>query len=361
MSAMGADRAHAAPGDVTEPNTYIPIAEKATPSGVATLDADGKILIAQLPDLSPTFDTQIAPLRPLARTRKSPGLLPIFKNATVAAQPLAVGVDGYVYATATDSSNRLLRSKDGFQTREVGVKFSDLGNPGAIVYAARHAEGFVAMLSTGTSTGKTGSLWYSPESFINGWTKITDTQSLIGLSISRPVPTKAGTVQLVGDYVSGLVNPTCRLRLTRDGGKTYTVIRTKTQVSTAYNNHWHGCGYDPSTGPNGRIWASGGDGENNIWEYSDDWGASWTAVPHTGGAGPDEPGASIYNHPTMVITGPQDKMFVTPDGSASLAEYGHQTREPESWRWRMSSRPSPAMGSTGVGPMRRAQTWIRFI
>ncbi|PTT69446.1 hypothetical protein DBR22_03825 [Arthrobacter sp. HMWF013] len=53
---MGAGRAQAAPDDKTLPtNTYIPAAEKATPSGVATLDANAKILPAQLPDLSATI------------------------------------------------------------------------------------------------------------------------------------------------------------------------------------------------------------------------------------------------------------------------------------------------------------------
>jgi hypothetical protein len=55
MSVMGADSAQAALGDETDPIRYIPVAEKATPSGVATLDANAKILPAQLPDLSATY------------------------------------------------------------------------------------------------------------------------------------------------------------------------------------------------------------------------------------------------------------------------------------------------------------------
>lgn len=57
VSAMGA--AQAAPGDKTTPNAYIPAAEKATPSGVATLDANAKIPAAQLPDLSATITPQV--------------------------------------------------------------------------------------------------------------------------------------------------------------------------------------------------------------------------------------------------------------------------------------------------------------
>jgi hypothetical protein len=55
MSALGADSVQAAPGGNTASNTYIPVSEKATPSGVATLDAYAKIIPAQLPDLSATY------------------------------------------------------------------------------------------------------------------------------------------------------------------------------------------------------------------------------------------------------------------------------------------------------------------
>jgi hypothetical protein len=52
---MTTNSAHAAPGDKTSPNTYVPMAEKGSPSGVATLDAEAKILATQLPDLSTTY------------------------------------------------------------------------------------------------------------------------------------------------------------------------------------------------------------------------------------------------------------------------------------------------------------------
>lgn len=51
ISALSADSAQAGPGD----RTYVPIAEKGAPSGVATLDVQSKIPSAQLPDLSATF------------------------------------------------------------------------------------------------------------------------------------------------------------------------------------------------------------------------------------------------------------------------------------------------------------------
>lgn len=61
MSAVGAGSAEAAPVD-TDLKTYIPITEKASPSGVATLDANAKILPAQLPDLSATIAQQVLPV-----------------------------------------------------------------------------------------------------------------------------------------------------------------------------------------------------------------------------------------------------------------------------------------------------------
>ncbi|MBT2248092.1 hypothetical protein JHV56_05175 [Arthrobacter sp. BHU FT2] len=54
-AAMSAGSAQAAPGDKTSPNTYVPLAEKGAPSGVAALDASAKIQPAQLPDLSGVY------------------------------------------------------------------------------------------------------------------------------------------------------------------------------------------------------------------------------------------------------------------------------------------------------------------
>ncbi|MEV7572215.1 glycosyl hydrolase family 28-related protein [Pseudarthrobacter sp. NPDC089323] len=56
MSLLGAKNAHAAPNDKTPPpNTYVPIAEKGSPSGVATLDADAKVSQTQLPDFTAIY------------------------------------------------------------------------------------------------------------------------------------------------------------------------------------------------------------------------------------------------------------------------------------------------------------------
>ncbi|MDQ0922315.1 hypothetical protein QF038_000823 [Pseudarthrobacter sp. W1I19] len=59
VSAMAAKSAQAAPGDKTLPNTYVPVAEKGSPSGVATLDATAKLIPTQLPDLSATYGSEI--------------------------------------------------------------------------------------------------------------------------------------------------------------------------------------------------------------------------------------------------------------------------------------------------------------
>lgn len=55
VSAFSANSAQAAPGDKPSLNTYIPIAEKGSSSGVAALDAAAKIVHSQLPDLSATY------------------------------------------------------------------------------------------------------------------------------------------------------------------------------------------------------------------------------------------------------------------------------------------------------------------
>lgn len=52
ISARGTTSAQAAPGDKPAPNTYVPLAEKGAPDGVAVLDANAKIPSTELPDLS---------------------------------------------------------------------------------------------------------------------------------------------------------------------------------------------------------------------------------------------------------------------------------------------------------------------
>jgi hypothetical protein len=55
ISAIDARNAQAAGGDKAGANTYVPIAEKGAPSGVAALDVNAKLATNQLPDLSGTI------------------------------------------------------------------------------------------------------------------------------------------------------------------------------------------------------------------------------------------------------------------------------------------------------------------
>lgn len=55
ISAIGANRAEAGPGDKTPATTYVPVSEKGAPLGVANLDLESKIPRALLPDLSATI------------------------------------------------------------------------------------------------------------------------------------------------------------------------------------------------------------------------------------------------------------------------------------------------------------------
>lgn len=59
-SVLGVSSALAAPGDKNPPNTYVPVAEKGAPLGVAVLDSNSKVPLAQLPDNSNKLDVATA-------------------------------------------------------------------------------------------------------------------------------------------------------------------------------------------------------------------------------------------------------------------------------------------------------------
>jgi hypothetical protein len=61
ISALGNNSAHAGPGDKNPSTDYVPIAQKGTASGVATLDAGAKIPSTQMPDLSQSYAPAISP------------------------------------------------------------------------------------------------------------------------------------------------------------------------------------------------------------------------------------------------------------------------------------------------------------
>lgn len=56
-SAISGRAANASPEGMTPPVAYVPLAEKGTASGVATLDTESKIPPAQIPDLSATYES----------------------------------------------------------------------------------------------------------------------------------------------------------------------------------------------------------------------------------------------------------------------------------------------------------------
>lgn len=61
ISAVSATSTQAAPDDAFPTNTYVPVAEKGSPSGVASLDVNAKILPTQLPDFSASYANGIQP------------------------------------------------------------------------------------------------------------------------------------------------------------------------------------------------------------------------------------------------------------------------------------------------------------
>lgn len=84
---------------------------------------------------------------------------------------------------------------------------------------------------------------------------------------------------LAGVYGWGRANR--ELILSKNGGKTFEVIKTTTNVATdGYNSHWHDVSIDYW---HGVLWASEGDGPENrrLW-YSHDLGKTWTLVKDGG-------------------------------------------------------------------------------
>lgn len=221
--------------------------------------------------------------------------------------PLDIGSDGWVYgASRVPGDNTIIRSADGFATRESGPKFSDLGDGRIVRTVTRTAEGYYAVLSGSTWGSDFSTVWFS-ENWASGWTKVHEMRHVLQISISRPVPTDEGTVILLGEYGNGDVR---RVFLSRNGGRTWSQIYTHTRKPgvTETNNHIHHAMFDPDMG---RIWVSAGDGLNSYMGYSADWGATWTPVP---AKLPliDNPGAT-YRQPT-ILTPTSSRIISTPDG-----------------------------------------------
>lgn len=129
ISAIGASRAEAGPGDKPPPTTYAPMSKKGAPLGVATLETESKISPALLPDLSATIwgTTGVAAAGPAHTTKIVPGNFSVDANGGVCS-PSIVNSTSYsnsrvqltttgtlVHQTVTDN-NPILRVENGSAT-----------------------------------------------------------------------------------------------------------------------------------------------------------------------------------------------------------------------------------------------------
>lgn len=132
-------------------------------------------------------------------------------------------------------------------------------------------------------------------------------------AFSRPTTIAGDTWMTVGEYVTGRTPsvPTKRF-LTRDGGLTWTVIRTVTPKNTTANNHCHTSLIEPS----GRIWASDGDGPNSWFGYTDDLGKTWVPVKTPPGTEVSDPGGEFQQPTTMIDFTTDGRIGVSPDRGA---------------------------------------------
>lgn len=123
ISAIGASSAQAGPGDKNPPTTsYVPMAEKGAPSGVAALDVNAKIPPGQLPDLSDinvtrtpsSNDTTIGgrPVQKVTGNKWFQGLTVFGNNTGLAADPrqptqFNVVIDGRTLDNTTYGGNKV--------------------------------------------------------------------------------------------------------------------------------------------------------------------------------------------------------------------------------------------------------------
>lgn len=295
---------------------------------------DGVTHVNSLPYFTPGNGT-FAPLTALANyepvlTRRSPvaALVPTeqtAQNPTV--QPFSVGVDGYVYAGATDGGNIVYRSNDGFATKESGQRFSGaaLGDTGTVNFVTKTNEGWYAILVDATQSR----IYFRPNATgwtaTSGFTLVQTIGKTAHIGIGQPIPLTGGnTFATVGEYSanSGQAN-TAKLWLTTDGGQTWRSIRDHVTAAggNAWNTHCHGAGLDTDTM---RLWASFGDGPNCWFGYTDNWQVTtptWVGVP-ANGVGPDDVASPTYNHPTLVIP-MSNGVSLTPDGSVGRIGVWH--------------------------------------
>lgn len=222
----------------------------------------------------------------------------------------SIGSDGIVYAVASESSNRIVRSSDGGETWEIGFSWRDnLLISDNVIYITHINNRYIAYLTTVDK--KLGSVWVS-DSFFSNWIKVLDTLFFQAISISPPQIDYAGnTILLIGEYGSGSVER--KLWLSRDGAVTWSSIYVAKPNNHSQNCHIHHACYDPISN---HVYISVGDGYNSFFGYSIDWGKTWIPVAPNG-LGPDFSG-SKFNQPTILYP-LSTNICTTPDGSKGKA------------------------------------------
>lgn len=230
--------------------------------------------------------------------------------------PRSVGVDDYVYGdNGSGSSNRIVRSNDGFATVSNGVRFSDLGDTNLVVYVTKIDEGWVAVTRHATVATDVANVYFGTSfTDINDWDLILTCGYLQPISIGDPVSTAGGTVWTIGEYGDQASRELYAITWTA-GVPTVKTIFTHTRVDIADQTHCHGSAYDEVTD---QIWASFGDGVNaRGLGYTDDWRTevtpNWTWIGASQLADGDQLGDED-NKPTVVHP-TSKKIVVTPDGS----------------------------------------------
>ncbi|MBT2534309.1 hypothetical protein J7E83_19685 [Arthrobacter sp. ISL-48] len=179
MSGLGANAAHAGPGDKNPPSGYVPIAEKGAASGVATLDLESRIPRGQVPDLSTTYvglsekgansgvatldsDGVLAQLPKVHASRHAPGgadALPSLVSAVNIVTDYGAKGDGKTSANGgsmTSGTATLTVSSAGFTAADVGKAISVKGAGSAGANLTTTVSGFtsstIVTLTTSAAT-----------------------------------------------------------------------------------------------------------------------------------------------------------------------------------------------------------------
>lgn len=312
----------------------------------------------------------IAP-RILIRTMATAGKLPTaplnwrgkdhnFYPHSVGATDQAIYGHAYNPAFPTSGERTLAWTTDGGETIQYGQNFGSLVISGEYVtWTGQTSAGYVVVTSSDSGlAGNWGSIWFST-SRTSGFTKVQTIKGTNELAISSPKPGPDGkTVLFVGEYSTDMPQPVHYLWMTKDGGATWTNIKTALNVDTTKNSHFHATEYDSV---NNKIWSSQGDNGNSQWAYSADWGVTWTnvAIPTTD---PLYQADSDYQQPTLIIpfggrlvVGPDRGTFaagvwtVNNDGTTPRVAWASVVGERAPWAY--SRQPIARSGQEAVVPI----------